>query len=119
MNGLRIEIRVPCCCDEGGHGATAFRTATDGLVVAQWVHRRGREGRWSILHHTTGCSLPYDFGDPESAMACAQALSAHGEWVGAEPTYDQLDVEATLMSFGGEATAGARGPRSALNGASA
>lgn len=120
MNGFRIKVRAQCQCPEGGHDAIAFRTATDGLVVAQWVHRHTSEpyadDRWTILHHATGLVLPRDFGDPESAMACAGALSADGDWVDVDPVYDREAALSTLVRHGGESWgACGDGPREQLN----
>jgi len=110
MTGLRTEVRVHCGCNEDGHQAVAFRTATPGLLVGQWVHKEGRDGRWAILHHATGLSVPYDFGDPETAMACAQALTTHGRWLDVEPDYDLTAVVETLRSYGAEHAGYSRGP---------
>lgn len=124
MDGFRIDLRLQCDCDAGGHDTIAFRTATPGLVVCQWVHRRNSEpysdDRWTIIHHATGLVLPRDFGDPESAMACAGALSADGDWVGVDPTYDMHAALETLRRHGGE-TWGAHGygPREQRNEVSA
>lgn len=119
MNGFRIDIRAHCHCPAGGHDTVAFRTPTDGLVVAPWVHRRDEDpaggGRWTIVHLVTGLVLPYDFGDPESAMACAQALGAHGEWLGVDPTYDRVAACDTLVSYGGEGTGTSGGEREQRN----
>lgn len=116
MDSFRIDIRVHCGCIDGGHDAVAFRTATPGLTVAQWVHKEGREGRWSILHHATGLAMPYDFDDPESAMACAQALSGAGEWTAVDPDYDIDAARTTLIEYGGEAYgASSYGPREQRN----
>lgn len=119
MNGFRIDIRVHCHCAAGGHDSAAYRTATDGLVVAPWVHRSDEDptgcGRWTIVHLATGLILPCDYGDPESAMACAQALGAVGDWRSVDPTYDRTAACETLIDYGGEATGTSGGEREQLN----
>lgn len=115
MKAFRIGIRVYCHCDEGGHDVEAFRSATPGLLVAPWAHAPGREGRWTVLHHVTGLVMPLDFGDPESAMACAHALAEDGEWVGTHPAFDSAAARVTLAAFGGECYGAVNGPREQLN----
>lgn len=116
IDGFRIAIVVHCRCDEERHDTIAFRTATPGLLVSRWVHKPGREGRWSILHHATGLALPADFGDPETAMACAGALSADGQWSDVDADYDIRAAWDRLMEYGGEAWgASSYGPREQRN----
>ena len=116
MNGFRIDVVVHCNCVEGEHVGVAFRTPTSGLVVAQWIHKNARGDRWTILHLATGLAMPSDFGDPESAMACAHALGGDVDWTTVDPAFDKAATRSTLAAFGGEGWGAAEsGPREQRN----
>lgn len=116
---LRLTITVQCGCHQGRHQATAYRTATPGLVAAQWTHPTDpqRHGRWTVIHYPTGLNLPCDYGDPESAQAAAATLTTLGDWTVDDPTttIDEADVITAMEAAGGEPHTASSGQRRRVN----